>query len=204
MNTLALGRARVYLAEQQLDAWLVHDYKGTNPVLADLMEELPHATRRVFLLIPATGPAHLLVHAIEATHFAGLGTEVETYSDRSSLVRALGQMPAPHRAVAMEYSPMGQLPTMSWVDGGTLELVRSVGVEVVSSVSMPTAVTPTTGQKLWELPASARAIGCSSICGPVSRAGRTCIATSPGWPRLEGRWRPSVARYLTSCEAPAI
>ena len=33
----------------------------------------------------------------------------------------------------MEYSPDGALPRVSWVDAGTVEMVRGLGVEVVSS-----------------------------------------------------------------------
>ncbi len=38
--------------------------------------------------------------------------------------------------VAMEYSPLAALPTLSWVDGGTLEMMKSFGVEVVSSADL--------------------------------------------------------------------
>jgi Xaa-Pro aminopeptidase len=37
------------------------------------------------------------------------------------------------RRVAMEYSPSGAIPYVSRVDGGTIELVRQAGVDVVSS-----------------------------------------------------------------------
>jgi Xaa-Pro aminopeptidase len=36
----------------------------------------------------------------------------------------------------MEYSPMGELPYVSRVDGGSLELVRALGAEVVSSADL--------------------------------------------------------------------
>ena len=38
--------------------------------------------------------------------------------------------------VAMEYTPEGALPRVSNVDGGTLELVRSLGVEIVPSADL--------------------------------------------------------------------
>ena len=37
---------------------------------------------------------------------------------------------------SMEYSPGGALPILSWVDGGTLDLVRGLGPEVVSSADV--------------------------------------------------------------------
>lgn len=136
MNPLVLERARAYLRSERLTGWLVHDFKGSNPVLGELLGELPHATRRVFLMVPADGPVQLLVHAIEASHFHGMADAVQTYSDRPSLIAELGRALGGRCTVAMEYSPLGQLPTMSWVDGGTLELVRSLGVDVVSSADL--------------------------------------------------------------------
>src|SRR5262249_7344615 len=40
------------------------------------------------------------------------------------------------KRVAMEYSPGGAIPYVSRVDGGTLEIIRSLGVEVVSSADL--------------------------------------------------------------------
>src|SRR5437763_6211934 len=40
------------------------------------------------------------------------------------------------RRIAMEYSPMNAIPYMSRIDGGMLELIRSFGVEVVSSANV--------------------------------------------------------------------
>jgi Xaa-Pro dipeptidase len=40
------------------------------------------------------------------------------------------------RRIAMEYSPNGRLPYIGLVDAGTVELVRSFGVEVVSSADL--------------------------------------------------------------------
>jgi len=36
----------------------------------------------------------------------------------------------------MEYSPMGELPTVSWVDAGTIEMLRALGLEPVSSADL--------------------------------------------------------------------
>src|SRR5688500_10357242 len=37
------------------------------------------------------------------------------------------------RRIAVEYAPEGSIPAVSWIDGGTLDLLRSWGLEVVSS-----------------------------------------------------------------------
>ena len=38
--------------------------------------------------------------------------------------------------IAMQYSPMNDIPYMSRVDAGTIELIRSFGAEVVSSAEL--------------------------------------------------------------------
>ena len=43
---------------------------------------------------------------------------------------------APYRRVALEYSPLCAIPVVSRVDAGTVEWVRSFGVEVVSSADL--------------------------------------------------------------------
>jgi len=129
-------RAQQYLRVMQVDAWLVYDFRGTNTVLGRLLPEAPIGTRRAFLCIPAEGEPSMLVHDIERTQFQSLGLELECYADRHSMVQSLQARFGSLNSVAMEYSPMAQLPTASIVDAGTIELIRSTGVDVVSSADL--------------------------------------------------------------------
>ena len=60
------------------------------------------------------------------------------YSSRATLESALRDTlwPEPFPAVAMEYSPRNSLPRVSRVDAGTVELVRSMGPDVISSADL--------------------------------------------------------------------
>lgn len=129
-------RAQAHMREQGVDAWLVYDFRGSNPVMAELVGDGLNLTRRTFYLIPAVGGPKVLIHAIEAGHLAESDSVVETYSSHGSMRKNLGRMLTGMQRVAMEYSPGGQLPTMSWVDGGTLDMVRHLGVEIVSSADL--------------------------------------------------------------------
>lgn len=130
-------RAQKHMLDAQVDAWLIYDFRGSNPVWRSLLPDPPLGTRRVFLCIPARGEPSMLVHDIERTQFQDQPVELEWYSDRRGLVGALQRRCQGMNTVAMEYSPMAQLPTASIVDAGTLELVRSTGVgEVVSSADL--------------------------------------------------------------------
>ncbi len=58
------------------------------------------------------------------------------YSSWEEQTSALSELLAGSKRVAMQYSPNCAIPYVSNVDGGTLELVRSTGVEVVSSAEL--------------------------------------------------------------------
>jgi Xaa-Pro aminopeptidase len=138
----ALQRA---LAESRLDAWLLYDFHGQNPTaVAALGLEGHMLTRRWFYLVPREGEPVVLVHAIELGSFPpDVPGRRERYASwgslREALARLLGSLPrdapAPPR-IAMEYFPEGAIPYLSRVDAGTLELVRGMGVDVVSSAEL--------------------------------------------------------------------
>jgi Xaa-Pro aminopeptidase len=77
-----------------------------------------------------------LVHHVDAGKFADSGVQVTVYSSRDSMLTALRKLISGVSKVAMEYSPENALPRVSRVDAGTVELVRSLGPEVVSSADL--------------------------------------------------------------------
>jgi Xaa-Pro dipeptidase len=124
------------LQEDGLDAWLLYDFRGTNPIatrLAGLAGSGKMATRRWYYLIPATGEPRGLVHAIERHNLDGLPGEKRPYAGREQLAAGLKALLGGARRVAMEYSPGNNIPYISRVDAGTVEAVREAGADVVSS-----------------------------------------------------------------------
>jgi len=125
------------LREQGLDGWLLYDFQGANPIaqrLAGIGSDGGHlASRRWFYLIPATGEPRGLVHKIERHNLDRLPGTKTPYAGRVELEDGLKQLLSGTRRVAMEYSPNGAIPYVSRVDAGTLEMVRSEGIDVVSS-----------------------------------------------------------------------
>ena len=90
-------------------------------------------TRRWYHLIPAEGEPCGVVHAIERHNLDALpGTTIE-YGGRVQLEAALTTLLAGQSRVAMEYSPDCAIPYLSRVDAGTVEAIRSRGIEIVSS-----------------------------------------------------------------------
>ena len=92
------------------------------------------ATRRWYYLVPADGAPRGLVHAIERHNLDALPGETRAYAGREQLRAGLQRAArAGMKRVAMEYSPGNAIPYISRVDAGTVEAVRNLGVEVVSS-----------------------------------------------------------------------
>jgi Xaa-Pro dipeptidase len=134
---LDLAAVKAALAADGLDAWLLYDFRGLNPIAAEIAE-VGHrggylATRRWYYLIPVEGLPRGLVHAIEKDALGHLPGTIERYAGRDQLEAGVRRLVAGQRRVAMEYSPECAIPYIARVDAGTVELVRRFGVDVVSS-----------------------------------------------------------------------
>jgi Xaa-Pro dipeptidase len=132
MNLAAIQSA---LRERNIDAWLFYDHHHRDPIAyrvlglpANLM-----VTRRWYYVIPAHGEPVKLVHKIESGHLDTLPGKKLHYAAWQELFEQIKGMLAAHRDVAMQYSPNNVVFTVSLVDGGTLEMIRGLGKNVVSS-----------------------------------------------------------------------
>lgn len=131
-----VGAIQDYLREYDLDGWLLADFHGRNSIAVEMLNLQGMLTRRSFYYIPAIGDPVGIVHAIERERFEHLPGKIVTYSDYRLMERELERALGGAGKVAMEYSPMGRLPYIGLVDGGTIELVRHFGIEVASSANL--------------------------------------------------------------------
>src|SRR5438105_10032769 len=134
---LDIAEVQAALTADGIDGWLLYDFRGLNPLAADVTgvnRQGGHlATRRWYYLIPASGAPRGLVHAIEKDALAHLPGTTERYAERDQLESGLKRLLGGVRRIAMEYSPGCAIPYVSRVDAGTMELVRQSGIDVVSS-----------------------------------------------------------------------
>ncbi|HEX9613965.1 MAG TPA: aminopeptidase P family protein, partial [Bacteroidota bacterium] len=126
------------LKEEGLEAWLLYNFRGSNIFATRLLKLPAHImqTRRYFYLIPAEGEPRKLVHGIEQWNLDDVPGEKSIYVSWKSLESGLKKILSGMRKVAMEYSAVNAIPYVSIVDAGTVELVRSLGVDVVSSANL--------------------------------------------------------------------
>ena len=125
------------LIEQKLDGWLFYDILHRDAIAYRVLG-LDHAMakRRWFYMIPAKGAPRKLVHRIEAAALDSLPGEKMVYAAAGELEKNLKKLVGRARKVAMQYSPKNQIPYISLVDAGTVELIRAQGCKVVSSADL--------------------------------------------------------------------
>src|SRR6202050_4331742 len=126
------------LRERNIDAWLFYDHHHRDPIAYRVLRLHTSlmVTRRWFYLIPAEGEPVKLVHKIEAGHLDSLPGKKYQYSGWQELFDRLKAILANHRDLAMQYSPNNIVFTISLVDGGTIDLLRGLGKNVVSSADL--------------------------------------------------------------------
>ena len=132
MDLSAIQKA---LRERNIDAWLFYDHHHRDPIAYRVLG-LPAGlmvTRRWYYLIPAEGEPVKLVHKIEAGHLDTLPGAKRQYAGWQELFDSLKTLLTGQRDIAMQYSPNNIVFTVSLVDAGTVDLIRGLGKNVVSS-----------------------------------------------------------------------
>ena len=123
------------LREAGIDGWLFYDFHDRDAIAARIlqMDTGRFASRRWFYYIPAEGEPQKLVHRIEPWRCDHLPGDKHVYLPWTQQQEMLKSILDGAKTVAMQYSPNNNIPYVSIVDAGTVELIRSFGVEVVSS-----------------------------------------------------------------------
>lgn len=135
MNLVTIQQA---LRQEGLSGWLFYDFRKSNPIAYQILglPEQAFYSRRWFYFVPAEGEPTALVSAVEAHVLHQLPGRRLIFSTWQDMRTYLAELLAPGARVAMEYSPLNAIPYIARVDAGTVELVRSYGVEVVSSANI--------------------------------------------------------------------
>lgn len=129
-----------YMKENGIDAWLISDFRGSNPAMREVIGK-KFTTRRAYVYLKNTGETAVLYHIIDRNAYENLPFEKIMYTKWQELYENLEKIMKGDKKIAMEYSPMCRIPIVSWADGGTVDYVRSLGKEVVSSKDIFTLLT---------------------------------------------------------------
>src|SRR6185437_16484394 len=127
------------IRDHKLDGWLFFDHHRRDPLAYRILgiPDNVEPTRRWYYFVPGSGQPRKLVHRIESRTLDNLPGSKDVYSSWTDQQTKLHAMLAGgSRPVAMQYSANCAIPYVSMVDGGTIELVRNAGVEIVSSADL--------------------------------------------------------------------
>jgi Xaa-Pro dipeptidase len=127
------------LVEASLDGWLFYDFRLSDPLAYRILgiPEKGITSRRWFFFIPAIGEPCAIVSAVEAHRLDALAPARRiVYRSEREMIAALAGILDGRRRIAMNYSPECAIPYVSRVDAGTVELVRSMGVEVITAADL--------------------------------------------------------------------
>ncbi len=131
------------LKQQKLDGWLFYDFRGSDILTPRILKtERLGGTRRWYYYVPSAGEPVKVVHAIEPGQLDRLPGKKLIYREWQLIRKDLqiaffGEGGKPRKLnIAMQYSPNNDIPYVARVDAGTVEMVRSLGVNVRTSADL--------------------------------------------------------------------
>ncbi len=138
MSPMNLEAIQAAIDEAGFDGWLFYDHHHRDPIAAHMLGLDPkaHITRRWYYFVPAAGSPRKLVHRIEQGRLDSLPGAKSLYSSWQELHAGLETMLGGARLIAMQYSPNNDIMYVSMVDAGTVEFLRGLGKEIVSSADL--------------------------------------------------------------------
>lgn len=133
-----LEAIQIALRGARVDGWLLCDFRNRDylayRVLGLDVEKLN--SRRWYYFIPAKGEPKKLVSAVERAVLDALPGKKALYTAWPELHAGLRKLLGPKKTIAMQYSAKNNVPYISFVDAGTMELIKGLGHKIVSSADL--------------------------------------------------------------------
>jgi Xaa-Pro dipeptidase len=138
MSPMNIEAIQAAIRDAGFDGWLFYDHHHRDPLAAHILglDEKAHITRRWYYYVPATGEPRKLVHRIEQFRLDTLPGAKGLYSSWQELAAGIEALLFDGHCIAMQYSPNNAIMYVSMVDAGTVEFLRSLGKQIVSSADL--------------------------------------------------------------------
>ena len=135
---MELDRIQQALRDKGFDGWLFCDFHNRDHLAYRVLGLDPTklTSRRWFYFIPAKGEPKKLVHSVEKGKLDALPGSKQVYLPWEQLHSSLKKVLGRKKKIAMQYSPKNDIPYVSLVDAGIVELVKSFGHKIVSSADL--------------------------------------------------------------------
>ncbi len=123
-----------YLEKNHIDAWIIVDYENRNKTLVSFLGE-KMLTRKIIMVFEKNRKPYLITHTIDTVFLKDLQDKFDlvVYKTWKEMLQLEKKMFKDYKKVCMDISEDGLLPRISLADYGSVEYVKSLGIEVVSS-----------------------------------------------------------------------
>ncbi|MBG97607.1 hypothetical protein CL659_00610 [bacterium] len=120
------------LSSHAVDGWFVADFHSHNPIARKFLPDNVFLSRRWALWIPKKGKAEMIVNGIESKSLAFTDVQIRKYQNFEDWKRTLTSMIA-GKTIYVEWCEDGKIPYLSYLDGGLIDLLRSMDCSLKSS-----------------------------------------------------------------------
>ena len=127
---------REALTKEGADAWVIVDYENRNKTLVEFLGNRM-LTRKIFLVFPRDKKPFIICHSIDTVFLRDeeitKNFDLKVYHTWQEMLDIEKKEFAEYKKVLMDISEFGLLPRISLADYGSVEFVKSLGIEVASS-----------------------------------------------------------------------
>ena len=136
---MEIAKIQQLIQSEKADAWVMVDYENRNPNVVKLLGERM-LTRKLILIIPSLGKPKLIVHVIDTVYLKDEDIlsrfELCPYKTWQRMLELEKEILSSYKTVLMDVSEFGLLPRTSLADHGSVEFVRSLGLEIKPSADV--------------------------------------------------------------------
>ncbi len=151
---MKIKEIKKYIAQEGADAWVLVDYECHNPVMNALLSP-KMLTRKIFMVIPASGKPYLITHIIDTVYLKDKETlgnfDLKVYKTWREMLDLEKKLLSGYKTVLMDISENGLLPRISLADWGSVDYIKSLGLEVRSSGDVLQRITAVYSKRAYEL-----------------------------------------------------
>ncbi len=140
-----------YLASKDLDAWILVDYENKNPAVVSFLGR-KMLTRKIFVIVPKEGRPYVICHSIDMVFLKDdENFDLRVYKTWQEMLDLEKESFASYKKVCMDVSDDGLLPRVALADYGSVDFIKKLGIEVVSSGDILQKLTATLDDEAKEL-----------------------------------------------------
>ena len=127
---------REALTKEGADAWVIVDYENRNKTLVEFLGNRM-LTRKIFLVFPRDKKPFIICHSIDTVFLRDEEItktfDLKVYHTWQEMLDIEKKEFGHYKKVLMDISEFGLLPRISLADYGSVEFIKSLGIEVASS-----------------------------------------------------------------------